>query len=666
MSASSRRLLDHWAPPDGAGRALGCVATTFTLEPDFFESQCLGRFLRLDTRPGEGSELAALVEREEALAETHVVVLADRGCNPEGRSLRWDVVPVTAPTGVMHAKVALLVWEHRVRVLVASANLTERSYRGTIELAVALDVMPGCELPRTVVAELLERVRRIAELGPGSGSEPGPRSRALELVGRAVAHVDGCALPERAPRGAPQIAIVGTGLPGDADALAQLEALIGRPPTRATVMSPYFDVGAGASRAARRLVELLARRGARAEVVVPLEQLDGHAVARVPAALQEAFPPRIPLRLCDVRQPDANEPRALHGKLVLLEHARSSCALVGSANFSAPGLGIGGGGNVEVGIAVLARTSTPAAEALAELPLAGEPISPQVEQQAAEDPEEQTPPLPAGFVQALVDPRRQLLRVELDAARLPETWSIATPDGELVAEADRWREDGASRWLERPLDALVFVVEVRWRDGEATHRVALPVNVTDPAGLPPPEELRALPIAALLHALASTRPLHEAVAAAAERAERTAHGDVPLDALDRFAPSGQLLHRTRALSAALTGLRDRIERPAASLDAVRWRIEGPFGPVAIAEKLVAERRNAARSLPGETSFLLGEIALTLAGVDLGRTTRLCPEHRRAAELLLGEAIEGLAALCDADGDPALRSYIDDAFARARA
>jgi hypothetical protein len=40
------------------------VTTTFTFDPDFFEQQCLGRFLGLDTRPGEAAgDLAFLLER---------------------------------------------------------------------------------------------------------------------------------------------------------------------------------------------------------------------------------------------------------------------------------------------------------------------------------------------------------------------------------------------------------------------------------------------------------------------------------------------------------------------------------------------------------------------------------------------------------------------------
>jgi hypothetical protein len=35
-----QRLLDSWTPPEAAGEPLGCVGTTFTFEPAFFEEHC--------------------------------------------------------------------------------------------------------------------------------------------------------------------------------------------------------------------------------------------------------------------------------------------------------------------------------------------------------------------------------------------------------------------------------------------------------------------------------------------------------------------------------------------------------------------------------------------------------------------------------------------------
>ena len=44
---SAPRLLDYWSPPDGAGAPMAVLATTFTLQADFFDEDCLARFLSL-------------------------------------------------------------------------------------------------------------------------------------------------------------------------------------------------------------------------------------------------------------------------------------------------------------------------------------------------------------------------------------------------------------------------------------------------------------------------------------------------------------------------------------------------------------------------------------------------------------------------------------------
>jgi len=73
------KVLDAWVPPEDAGEPIGCVATTFTFSPVFFEEECLGRFLKLETDPKEDGQLY-LVEREfntemgSALEKGHIKV----------------------------------------------------------------------------------------------------------------------------------------------------------------------------------------------------------------------------------------------------------------------------------------------------------------------------------------------------------------------------------------------------------------------------------------------------------------------------------------------------------------------------------------------------------------------------------------------------------------
>jgi hypothetical protein len=39
------KLLDAWVPPQNAGDSVGCIATSYTFSPVFYEEECLSRFL---------------------------------------------------------------------------------------------------------------------------------------------------------------------------------------------------------------------------------------------------------------------------------------------------------------------------------------------------------------------------------------------------------------------------------------------------------------------------------------------------------------------------------------------------------------------------------------------------------------------------------------------
>src|SRR5205823_5877404 len=120
------RLLDAWVPPSDAGEALGCVATSYTFSSAFFEEECLGRFVHLETDLTEDGA-AFVVEREEKFSQlVCAAALVDQRHARGLRSLRWDLLAARLPdSGILHAKVSLLLWTSAARIIVASANLTE-------------------------------------------------------------------------------------------------------------------------------------------------------------------------------------------------------------------------------------------------------------------------------------------------------------------------------------------------------------------------------------------------------------------------------------------------------------------------------------------------------------------------------------------------------------
>ena len=192
---------------------------------------------------------------------------------------------------------------------------------------------------------------------------------------------------------------------------------------------------------------------------------------------------------------------------------------------------------------------------------------------------------------------------------LPREWSIRLPGGHEVLESDKASTGvHAVPWAHLPPP---FVLEVQWRDGESQLQIASwPVNVSNPAALPPPELLRSLTLDELLDILASTRPLPSAVSDALRKREKRKDGDPSLDPLRRLDSQAFLLRRTKRVARALDRLKERLERPALTQDAFEWRLRGVVGPMALANAFLKEAR-----LPGEAKFCLAELALSLRRVD---------------------------------------------------
>ena len=206
-----------------------------------------------------------------------------------------------------------------------------------------------------------------------------------------------------------------------------------------------------------------------------------------------------------------------------------------------------------------------------------------------------------------------------------------------------------------------FFLVVTWLDVDGIRKQTdWPLNVTEPGQLPAPDELKDLPVEALMRALASMRPLHEALTLEIGRVKSLSLADV-IDPLQRYSSSGYLFQRTRRLSAALEGLRRRLERPCPNMDVLIWRLRGPFGPVALAEGLKSELE---QGLPGEASFLVGEIALTLSRVHWPDTSS--GVSYKVVKNEVNGVLRQLRALARSlPADQRLGGYVDRALRAAR-
>ena len=622
--SDTRKLLDYWLPPSGAGEPFGCVATSFTFEPEFFEGECLARFLTLDTtRDLEHPELELqfLLEQEVRLAESRACVVVDRSYQAQGRSLRWDILTVGLRGGVQHAKVSLLVWEHAFRVVLGSANLTAAAYRRNVETAIAFDVGQASTTADPVVAELLEALDNLVRRAAGRSDEDGPMRRALETVGQASARLGAPSGTARRRRD-PVRAAAAVARPGK-PVLTELERVWsgGTRPSRATVMSPFFDAEDGVEPCLASLRAALRQRGStRTTFVVPVDEAQGQSIIRAPENLRRRSTTTATVDVRRYAPPEDEETRRLHAKVVLLESDEWIAALVGSSNFTRAGLGLfAGAGNLEIGVAIGAPAGSSMAAALRALVPVGDVV--QSDDVAWEPEQDDDTPrvavLPFGFLECLLDPADRSIMVRLRPSELPMgEWSITTPHPRRVL-VDRRGWVRQRRWSERRIPLVAgenpLYLRVEWADDG----VDWPLNVTEPALLPPVEVLRELPASALIAVLATTRPLHESLASWVVRAE-SGSADVNLDPLIRHNSSSHLFKRTKRVAAALEGLRIRLERPAGSLDVVEWRLRGPLGARALADGLIREKTSA---LQGETAFLIAELALSLSRVDWSLTAR---------------------------------------------
>ena len=174
-----RRMLSLWEPPARAGAPVGVLATTFTLDTALFEEECLARFAGVQSDPGRDGALYR-IEREEKLASLLcAAVVADVHHCGGRRSLRWDLLASRPASGVMHAKISLLVWNDLVRVIVASANLTSEGSRRSQECAAVFEFDRG-SADRGLLDPLIAFLREI--LATTSGTARVRAGRLLDWV----------------------------------------------------------------------------------------------------------------------------------------------------------------------------------------------------------------------------------------------------------------------------------------------------------------------------------------------------------------------------------------------------------------------------------------------------------------------------------------------------
>ncbi len=636
-------LLDFWQKPAAAGEPVALLATTFAFEPDFFEQNCLARFLEVSSvneQTGAVDDIVAAIELHESLRKTSVTVLTDRSAPVQRSSLLWDLLSCKVNGGLLHAKVAVLLWENATRIILGSANLTSAGYRRQIELGLAVDLGPRCLFPPDVLKALANELGSYLELVPGYDTSVAAFARAentLKLLHERI----GKQGKQRTP------GVLVTLAPTNATT-APLDLLSsvwrGAKPLRATHLSPFWDSDdRTALSATRRLLtgRPAKKRPQRVGVVLnPLGQtsFSQHLAEAVKGAVHQ-------LKALD------NERRTLHAKCLLIESDEWVAALVGSSNHTRAGLGLNQNTrHREMNVWLGASLRSKEGRALRGLVELGETVAVDIESIEPQDEDETAlPTLPSCFELCQVtkiekDGQWALHLGIVESSDMPNDWQIAFAAGDppFLTRAQWEQGKKPSKWvIALQQQTLPMFVLVSW-EGNTTPWATVADN---PHMLPVGPALASLRAEHLLNALARGRPLAEILREVLEcqEAEKPANGAIILDPLKRLEVEGSLLRKGRALAASLAAMQHRLERPVFTLDTLRGRLASPLGPEFVATK-VAEAFESGRQSRAEAIFTIAEIALSVGRVNWPSVLAVLDKVDRMQGIqLLDDALQRLDA-----------------------
>lgn len=612
----SHRLIDRLAMAPHYGMLRGVLATTFDLNPDFFETDFLPSLLGLGA--WDDQRYSSRIAMEKALAQTDAVAIFMDARRYQGRprSLRVELTPSTGNAGqTLHAKVTLIVHEAAVRLIVSSANLTESGYRLNREVALALTATKSNPSEGALIRSALEPM-------PLLFSSWWSKS-AAKLHDLALKQLDQWLAP--APSDDEAFLWGGGSEPlfkSVLDRWPQGELIL-----RITLVSPFWSEERAGGPIATLLHDLSSRklRGDSLDLrlfttavhdtqttyrpVLPesFRAFDGRALGVEAKAF--AVEPRVDRDEVGGRD-DILRERPLHAKIALFEGAKTAMAYLGSANFTASGWGLLPNprrANIEAGVvirrkikdravldALLPKTTgkavplTGAAEAWLALPA----------------PAEQVAPWPAFIAMACLSPEpsnpdRLAFRLIVKPDAVDGAWSVKLPlddrvlfehkDGKAASEYRVSLDEESLRVLLRKQVVLVSF----WARQDS---VEFPINVE--------HELRSsLPLSpgdgrpgekALLAYYQGRIEWGDLFPPDSEEGESATEG--ALSAISSEVDTSNIQsYQIREFVEALQGIRDDLLACPVSEGAMRLALLGPVSPVALGKEVLRAVREKKRT-----------------------------------------------------------------------
>jgi hypothetical protein len=678
------RLLDAWIPPEHVNEPIGCLSTSFTFDAAFFEEECLGRFLQLESDP-EDAGAVYLIEREEKLSKlkSAAMIVDAKHCRGN-HSLRWDLLLSRVPGGCQHAKVSLLHWFGFIRVIITSANMTRAGYCENQEIFGIMDWYEHGPLGPEVLNEVLHFLEEMLRT-TSSGSlkmQPGAQ-RILDFLN--YTRIAAEQFPRGEMQSLPPVQLRPIfSYPGHPDVLSQLTQHWPErnPPLKAEVVSPFFDDASTSNLPAQSLWNVMRKRGeAGVRYHVPLVKEQGDKIRLLaPRSLLMECPRRdsavvefygIPEEVRDSKDQWAR--RTLHAKTIVLDGSRYMTYLLGSSNFTSKGLGLIKARNFEANLLYIVDTEKAPQTSrllLDAMPPSQSVLEPekcywQPDPDETGDDDDEFPVLPVGFESAhyRLDPNGEPIISLKFGSSLPPQWKIYSEGSQdTVATEEHWKSEGSPQeWMipwphRRPPGGF----EVTWQ--ASSRRAWLPVNAEDQKYLLPPDELRNLPLDLLIEILISAAPLHRIMQRILGRIQEKTPAPAGEDYLDphkRVETSRFLLQRVRRISRAFRAMRESLERPMVSDESLAWRLKGPVGVTTLAKAIEEEASSVE-----EQAFLLSELCFELSRVKPSLIDRgLGHDEIRAEIMNIVKNIQEEIAKLSLESDPKLKAYIESVFQR---
>lgn len=674
-NSATSSLMDWVRPSEADGPLVGAVLSTYGLsldQPDFFGQDFLPTLLGLGGVRDRG--YASPVTLDRTLATSDVTLICDAHALTAGvrPTLRIDVLPIGHT--LQHAKVSLIHRHNRIRLIVASANLTHEGFRRQREAAVVLDFHEGGSLSPEVLDQAIKRweevlgatadeqVRRILAAAASRASQWKAAAKRADKIDLQVVFGGGTnplwrQLVDVWPKGEsvqswhvcspfwPQVDRNAAGTPFDAIAQALQEKacsladcdleIIARADTASPNALPRFPFA---------LVDYLRKNG-------------------FPVTRGRILPARLDASDDEVPQGMAAENRDLHAKWIVLAGRESVVALIGSANFTRQGLGVlrdPSNANIEAGVLLKwPRGKWHPKEWRP--PIQGRTIdwaTCSVVELRDPPPEEDKAPEWAEFIQKiemsirwerLPDPDGEL-RVHLRPTASP-AFSVTLPPqsgGDLspLVAVQQQRSPICFAVPPEELRAILArrVVEVRWSDDK--YRCFFPVNVLHESKAGMPSILGAKPTEEQLLAYFHGRISEEDLLSRLERQAQESGGHFVATAPEDAEKLRRLQsYVVREFVESLYGLSRTLQDGCFSPRSAEQAFLGDLSPVCLGEQVLQAFMAGKRS-PAAAGFQLAELIRVVCEVVWPVAASSSPETRQALEGVRRRTIDRLFALCE--------------------